>query len=133
MTSFFFTSKQQNQKYQSSLSNRFLLQQVVSANNKSKCQTSDMFQQYSHMFSVRLKLWYKQEITLLQFIGMTLLTLLGHVAHPMLYSGICLTSSPQQKFVRCSVRAEVRHLRKVLCHRLNVEKHQVSRQSSLTR
>ncbi|XP_053179875.1 polycomb group RING finger protein 1 [Scomber japonicus] len=31
----------------------------------------------------------------------------------------------QQKFVRCSVRAEVRHLRKVLCHRLNVEKHQV--------
>lgn len=32
----------------------------------------------------------------------------------------------QQKFVRCSVRAEVRHLRKVLCHRLNVEKHQVS-------
>ncbi|CAG04670.1 unnamed protein product [Tetraodon nigroviridis] len=30
----------------------------------------------------------------------------------------------QQKFVRCSVRAEVRHLRKVLCHRLNVEKHQ---------
>lgn len=34
--------------------------------------------------------------------------------------------SPQQKFVRCSVRAEVRHLRKVLCHRLNVEKHQVS-------
>ncbi|KAM9413278.1 polycomb group RING finger protein 1-like isoform 3-T3 [Salvelinus alpinus] len=30
-----------------------------------------------------------------------------------------------QKFVRCSVRAEVRHLRKVLCHRLNVEKHQV--------
>ncbi|KAM9377738.1 LOW QUALITY PROTEIN: polycomb group RING finger protein 1-like [Pholidichthys leucotaenia] len=34
----------------------------------------------------------------------------------------------QQKFVRCSVRAEVRHLRKVLCHRLNVEKHQVSRQ-----
>uniref|UniRef100_A0A8C9XYE5 Polycomb group RING finger protein 1 n=1 Tax=Sander lucioperca TaxID=283035 RepID=A0A8C9XYE5_SANLU len=38
---------------------------------------------------------------------------------------ICLTLSPQQKFVRCSVRAEVRHLRKVLCHRLNVEKHQV--------
>ncbi|KAI3351436.1 hypothetical protein L3Q82_020294, partial [Scortum barcoo] len=36
-----------------------------------------------------------------------------------------LTLSPQQKFVRCSVRAEVRHLRKVLCHRLNVEKHQV--------
>lgn len=35
--------------------------------------------------------------------------------------------TPQQKFVRCSVRAEVRHLRKVLCHRLNVEKHQVSR------
>ncbi|KAG7255885.1 hypothetical protein CRUP_038628 [Coryphaenoides rupestris] len=33
--------------------------------------------------------------------------------------------SLQQKFVRCSVRAEVRHLRKVLCHRLNVEKHQV--------
>ncbi|KAK1804124.1 hypothetical protein P4O66_020165 [Electrophorus voltai] len=31
----------------------------------------------------------------------------------------------QQKFVRCSVRAEVRHLRKVLCHRLNVERHQV--------
>ncbi|XP_069572619.1 polycomb group RING finger protein 1 isoform X1 [Brachyistius frenatus] len=31
----------------------------------------------------------------------------------------------KQKFVRCSVRAEVRHLRKVLCHRLNVEKHQV--------
>ncbi|KAM9511334.1 polycomb group RING finger protein 1-like [Salvelinus alpinus] len=31
----------------------------------------------------------------------------------------------QQKFVRCSVRAEVRHLRKVLCHRLNVEKHQI--------
>ncbi|XP_060783895.1 polycomb group RING finger protein 1 isoform X2 [Neoarius graeffei] len=30
-----------------------------------------------------------------------------------------------QKFVRCSVRAEVRHLRKVLCHRLNVERHQV--------
>uniref|UniRef100_A0A3B3UTA2 Polycomb group RING finger protein 1 n=1 Tax=Poecilia latipinna TaxID=48699 RepID=A0A3B3UTA2_9TELE len=27
----------------------------------------------------------------------------------------------QQKFVRCSVRAEVRHLRKVLCHRLNVQ------------
>uniref|UniRef100_A0A3P9B1L6 Polycomb group RING finger protein 1 n=1 Tax=Maylandia zebra TaxID=106582 RepID=A0A3P9B1L6_9CICH len=37
----------------------------------------------------------------------------------------CLTLSLQQKFVRCSVRAEVRHLRKVLCHRLNVEKHQV--------
>ncbi|MED6270241.1 Polycomb group RING finger protein 1 [Characodon lateralis] len=35
------------------------------------------------------------------------------------YSELC------QKFVRCSVRAEVRHLRKVLCHRLNVEKHQV--------
>ncbi|KAG7255886.1 hypothetical protein CRUP_038629 [Coryphaenoides rupestris] len=34
------------------------------------------------------------------------------------------SSSVQQKFVRCSVRAEVRHLRKVLCHRLNVEKHQ---------
>lgn len=33
--------------------------------------------------------------------------------------------SLQQKFVRCSVRAEVRHLRKVLGHRLNVEKHQV--------
>uniref|UniRef100_A0A3B3D003 Polycomb group RING finger protein 1 n=1 Tax=Oryzias melastigma TaxID=30732 RepID=A0A3B3D003_ORYME len=33
--------------------------------------------------------------------------------------------SLQQKFVRCSVRAEVRHLRKVLCHRLNVEKNQV--------
>ncbi|KAJ8407607.1 hypothetical protein AAFF_G00274640 [Aldrovandia affinis] len=32
----------------------------------------------------------------------------------------------QQKFVRCSARAEVRHLRRVLCHRLNVEKHQVS-------
>uniref|UniRef100_A0A8C6SII1 Polycomb group RING finger protein 1 n=1 Tax=Neogobius melanostomus TaxID=47308 RepID=A0A8C6SII1_9GOBI len=31
----------------------------------------------------------------------------------------------QQKFVRCSVRVEVRHLRKVLCHRLNVEKNQV--------
>uniref|UniRef100_A0A8C8DMD8 Polycomb group ring finger 1 n=1 Tax=Oryzias sinensis TaxID=183150 RepID=A0A8C8DMD8_9TELE len=29
--------------------------------------------------------------------------------------------SLQQKFVRCSVRAEVRHLRKVLCHRLNVQ------------
>uniref|UniRef100_A0A672GEV8 Polycomb group RING finger protein 1 n=1 Tax=Salarias fasciatus TaxID=181472 RepID=A0A672GEV8_SALFA len=33
---------------------------------------------------------------------------------------VCL-SSLQQKFVRCSVRAEVRHLRKVLCHRLNVQ------------
>ncbi len=32
---------------------------------------------------------------------------------------------PAAEFVRCSVRAEVRHLRKVLCHRLNVEKHQV--------
>lgn len=39
---------------------------------------------------------------------------------------------PQQKFVRCSVRAEVRHLRKVLCHRLNVEKHQVSQKWSLS-
>uniref|UniRef100_A0A8C8DMN8 Polycomb group ring finger 1 n=1 Tax=Oryzias sinensis TaxID=183150 RepID=A0A8C8DMN8_9TELE len=27
----------------------------------------------------------------------------------------------EAKFVRCSVRAEVRHLRKVLCHRLNVQ------------
>ncbi|XP_064408749.1 polycomb group RING finger protein 1 [Latimeria chalumnae] len=27
----------------------------------------------------------------------------------------------QQKYVRCSVRAEVRHLRRVLCHKLNVE------------
>ncbi|XP_024238839.1 polycomb group RING finger protein 1 isoform X2 [Oncorhynchus tshawytscha] len=35
------------------------------------------------------------------------------------------TMPPEQKFVRCSVRAEVRHLRKVLCHRLNVEKHQI--------
>ncbi|KAJ1211952.1 hypothetical protein NDU88_007300 [Pleurodeles waltl] len=26
----------------------------------------------------------------------------------------------QQKYVRCSIRAEVRHLRRVLCHRLNV-------------
>ncbi|KAJ8398901.1 hypothetical protein AAFF_G00418090 [Aldrovandia affinis] len=31
----------------------------------------------------------------------------------------------QQKFVRCSARAEVRHLRRVLCHRLSVEKSQV--------
>lgn len=37
--------------------------------------------------------------------------------------------SPQQKFVRCSVRAEVRHLRRVLCHRLNVEKQQVGHSS----
>lgn len=37
----------------------------------------------------------------------------------------CALCSSQQKFVRCSVRAEVRHLRKVLCHRLNVERHQV--------
>uniref|UniRef100_A0A3B5PSI7 Polycomb group RING finger protein 1 n=1 Tax=Xiphophorus maculatus TaxID=8083 RepID=A0A3B5PSI7_XIPMA len=46
----------------------------------------------------------------------------------MLYScfGVdCFLFLLQQKFVRCSVRAEVRHLRKVLCHRLNVEKHQV--------
>uniref|UniRef100_A0A3Q3FD13 Polycomb group RING finger protein 1 n=1 Tax=Kryptolebias marmoratus TaxID=37003 RepID=A0A3Q3FD13_KRYMA len=33
----------------------------------------------------------------------------------------CCVSFLQQKFVRCSVRAEVRHLRKVLCHRLNVQ------------
>ncbi|XP_067888615.1 polycomb group RING finger protein 1 [Heterodontus francisci] len=26
----------------------------------------------------------------------------------------------QQKYVRCSVRAEIRHLRRVLCHRINV-------------
>ncbi|XP_018581996.1 polycomb group RING finger protein 1-like [Scleropages formosus] len=31
----------------------------------------------------------------------------------------------QQKFVRCSARAEVRHLRRVLGHRLRVEKNQV--------
>ncbi|XP_064200275.1 polycomb group RING finger protein 1 isoform X1 [Anguilla rostrata] len=31
----------------------------------------------------------------------------------------------QQKFVRCSARAEVRHLRRVLCQRLSVEKNQV--------
>uniref|UniRef100_A0A3B4TXJ4 Polycomb group RING finger protein 1 n=1 Tax=Seriola dumerili TaxID=41447 RepID=A0A3B4TXJ4_SERDU len=37
------------------------------------------------------------------------------------FTCLCLTSSLQQKFVRCSVRAEVRHLRKVLCHRLNVQ------------
>nr|XP_015199375.1 PREDICTED: polycomb group RING finger protein 1 isoform X4 [Lepisosteus oculatus] len=30
-----------------------------------------------------------------------------------------------QKYVRCSARAEVRHLRRVLCHRLSVEKQQV--------
>uniref|UniRef100_A0A3Q3VR38 Polycomb group RING finger protein 1 n=1 Tax=Mola mola TaxID=94237 RepID=A0A3Q3VR38_MOLML len=34
---------------------------------------------------------------------------------------LCLERSSLQKFVRCSVRAEVRHLRKVLCHRLNVQ------------
>uniref|UniRef100_A0A8C9WT85 Polycomb group RING finger protein 1 n=1 Tax=Scleropages formosus TaxID=113540 RepID=A0A8C9WT85_SCLFO len=33
--------------------------------------------------------------------------------------------SPQQKFVRCSARAEVRHLRRVLCQRLSVDKQQV--------
>lgn len=54
------------------------------------------------------------------------------MAHRKRHSNVCRTFSPQQKFVRCSVRAEVRHLRKVLCHRLNVEKHQVSRQSLLT-
>lgn len=57
---------------------------------------------------------------------------LDQVAHRKCHSNVCRTFSPQQKFVRCSVRAEVRHLRKVLCHRLNVEKHQVSRQSLLT-
>ncbi|XP_048852467.1 polycomb group RING finger protein 1-like isoform X2 [Brienomyrus brachyistius] len=31
----------------------------------------------------------------------------------------------QQRFVRCSVRAEVQHLRKVLCHRLRLQKQQV--------
>ncbi|XP_023697670.1 polycomb group RING finger protein 1 isoform X3 [Paramormyrops kingsleyae] len=31
----------------------------------------------------------------------------------------------RQKFVRCSARAEVRHLRRVLCQRLSVEKQQV--------
>uniref|UniRef100_A0A8C5GRZ2 Polycomb group RING finger protein 1 n=1 Tax=Gouania willdenowi TaxID=441366 RepID=A0A8C5GRZ2_GOUWI len=34
---------------------------------------------------------------------------------------LCLERLRYQKFVRCSVRAEVRHLRKVLCHRLNVQ------------
>uniref|UniRef100_A0A8C6SGA4 Polycomb group RING finger protein 1 n=1 Tax=Neogobius melanostomus TaxID=47308 RepID=A0A8C6SGA4_9GOBI len=36
---------------------------------------------------------------------------------------LCLErlNSSLQKFVRCSVRVEVRHLRKVLCHRLNVQ------------
>ncbi|KAG7458691.1 hypothetical protein MATL_G00223310 [Megalops atlanticus] len=37
----------------------------------------------------------------------------------------------QQKFVRCSGRAEVRHLRRVLCHRLSVERHQVLRMVTL--
>ncbi|NWX59829.1 PCGF1 protein, partial [Promerops cafer] len=27
---------------------------------------------------------------------------------------------PQQKYVRCSVRAQIRHLRRVLCHRLGL-------------
>ncbi|KAG9344113.1 hypothetical protein JZ751_012595 [Albula glossodonta] len=31
----------------------------------------------------------------------------------------------QKKFVRCSARAEVRHLRRVLCHRLSVDRQQV--------
>lgn len=49
------------------------------------------------------------------------------IDHNDLLMLIICNFAPQQKFVRCSVRAEVRHLRKVLCHRLNVEKHQVSR------
>ncbi|MGH0142424.1 UNVERIFIED_CONTAM: hypothetical protein FKN15_037657 [Acipenser sinensis] len=31
----------------------------------------------------------------------------------------------QQKYVRCSSRAEVRHLKRVLCHKLHVDRHQV--------
>ncbi|XP_036372514.1 polycomb group RING finger protein 1-like [Megalops cyprinoides] len=31
----------------------------------------------------------------------------------------------RQRFVRCSARAEVRHLRGALCHRLHLERHQV--------
>uniref|UniRef100_A0A3B3R5A6 Polycomb group RING finger protein 1 n=1 Tax=Paramormyrops kingsleyae TaxID=1676925 RepID=A0A3B3R5A6_9TELE len=42
---------------------------------------------------------------------------------------LCLESDvspcPQQRFVRCSVRAEVQHLRRVLCRRLRVQKQQV--------
>lgn len=33
---------------------------------------------------------------------------------------------PQNKYVRCSVRAEVRHLRRVLCHRLMLNPQHVS-------
>ncbi|XP_072263102.1 polycomb group RING finger protein 1 [Pyxicephalus adspersus] len=32
----------------------------------------------------------------------------------------------QQKYVRCSVRTEIRHVRRVLCHRLGVPSTQVS-------
>ncbi|XP_032980947.1 polycomb group RING finger protein 1 isoform X1 [Rhinolophus ferrumequinum] len=48
--------------------------------------------------------------------SLRILTSAGHFPHTL-----CSLSSPlypQNKYVRCSVRAEVRHLRRVLCHRL---------------
>ncbi|KAJ8335751.1 hypothetical protein SKAU_G00390930 [Synaphobranchus kaupii] len=42
-----------------------------------------------------------------------------------LSSGKDKHKSVQQRYVRCSARAEVQHLRRVLCHRLSVERHQV--------
>ncbi|XP_064191290.1 polycomb group RING finger protein 1-like isoform X2 [Anguilla rostrata] len=45
-------------------------------------------------------------------------------ASSSLSSGKDKNKSVQQKYVRCSARAEVRHLRRVLCHRLSLERHQ---------
>uniref|UniRef100_A0A8C3PDM8 Polycomb group ring finger 1 n=1 Tax=Chrysemys picta bellii TaxID=8478 RepID=A0A8C3PDM8_CHRPI len=42
-------------------------------------------------------------------------------------------TSLQQKFVRCSVRAQVRHLRRVLCHRLGLALQHVSEPHGLER
>ncbi|XP_064191293.1 polycomb group RING finger protein 1-like isoform X4 [Anguilla rostrata] len=46
-------------------------------------------------------------------------------ASSSLSSGKDKNKSVQQKYVRCSARAEVRHLRRVLCHRLSLERHQI--------
>lgn len=43
--------------------------------------------------------------------------------HPHPPDPLCLL---QQKYVRCSVRAQIRHLRKVLCHRLGLQLQHVS-------